>query len=89
MRLVIDNLFKDFLPDDMLSNISYVSLGTETYEPFDFDALGMKNEQSNLDYYGWEINGDSLKLYQTKETVNQNSGFAYYDKSKLDTVYIK
>ena len=86
---IIDKLFMDYLPDTLFSKVKYISLGIETFTPFEFDAIGLKLTEGGLDYYGWEILNDTLKLYNTSSTEDLNSGFSYFHLEELDTVFTK
>ena len=81
-------LFKeDYIPKDFVANIKYISLGLETYTPFTFDAIGIENESGDLDYYGWKFSGDTLNLYKTSYTYDDDSGFISYQIEDLDRQY--
>ena len=90
MEYVINKIFIDkYLPQDFTSNIEYISLGLETYTPFTFDAIGIRNQNGELEYFGWEYISDTLKLYKTTSTFDENSGFRYFIKGELDRQYFK
>lgn len=90
MEYVINLLFKDdFLPKDFKSKIKYISLGLETYTPFTFDAIGIENQAGEIDYFGWKFSGDTLNLYKTSYTYDDDSGFISYKLENIDRQYIK
>jgi len=90
MNYVIKRLFtSDYLPKDTISRIKYISLGLETYTPFSFDAIGMENESGEMEYFGWKFIGDTLELYKTKSSYDDDSGFKSYRIGELDSKYTK
>ncbi|MFB6320810.1 hypothetical protein ACE1EF_19650 [Saccharicrinis sp. FJH54] len=89
MRYIIDLVFDDYLSKDKISKIDYISLGLETYTPFTFDAIGIKNEDGNLDYFGWDIINDTLRFYKTENNYDDDSGFKYFEKGEIDKIIIK
>ncbi|MDZ7608354.1 MAG: hypothetical protein U5K79_22845 [Cyclobacteriaceae bacterium] len=90
MEYVINLLFKnDFLPPEFAAKIKYISLGLETYTPFTFDAIGIENQNGELEYFGWKYSGDTLNLYKTSSTFDDDSGFISYKQGELDKQYFK
>ena len=85
---IIQLIFSDYFPDDDLSKIVYISLGLETYTPFTFDAIAIDNGSEELDYFGWEIINDTLRLYKTYEYIEFDSGFQYFRKGEIDSIII-
>jgi hypothetical protein len=63
--------------------------GFETFTPFDFDAVGIKNGKGDLEYFGWEFKGDTLKLYSTSFSEDEESGFRIGKKGNLARTYVK
>lgn len=78
-----NNFFKSKLFSNYSLDIEYLWTGFETYQPFDFDALGVKTDSSKLEMYAWEMIGDTLMLYQTTKSTDQESGFTFYKRGKL------
>nr|WP_320119495.1 hypothetical protein [uncultured Marinifilum sp.] len=90
MDYVIKRLFTgDYLPKEMISRIKYISLGLETYTPFSFDAIGIENESGKIEYFGWKFIENTLELYKTTSTFDDDSGFATYKIGELDSKYTK
>jgi hypothetical protein len=90
MEYVINILFKDdYLPKGFASKIKYISLGLETYTPFTFDAIGIENQNKEIEYYGWKFIGDTLNLYKTSFTYDDDSGFISYKLEDIDRQYYK
>ncbi len=90
MEYMINLLFKnDYLPTDFASKIKYISLGLETYTPFTFDAIGIENPIGEIEYFGWKYSGDTLNLYKTSSTYDEDSGFISYKQGELDKQYFK
>lgn len=90
MEYVINILFKDdYLPKDFASKIKYISLGLETYTPFTFDAIGIENQNEEIEYFGWKFIGDTLNLYKTSFTYDDDSGFISYKLEDIDRRYYK
>jgi hypothetical protein len=90
MEYVINLLFMgDYLPMDFASKIKYISLGLETYTPFTFDAIGIEIQDGKIEHYGWKFNGDTLNLYATSSTYDDDSGFRSYKLEEFDRQYYK
>lgn len=90
MKYVIGLLFtEDFMYQEEISRINYISLGVETYTPFTFDAIGIISKEGIIEHFGWEFKGDTLNLYSTSFTHDEDSGFKFYKLGELDKQYIK
>ena len=46
MKYIIKMVFSDYLTNEDVMRIEYISLGLETYTPFTFDAIGIKNNNN-------------------------------------------
>ncbi len=90
MTLIIEKIFtEEYLPKEKNSKIKYISLGLETYTPFTFDAIGIEDDKNKLTYFGWEFQNDTLKLYKTHSSFDENSGFIFYKKGEVQEIYKK
>lgn len=82
-RLFLDDYFDHSNP----FNITAIWNGFLTYQPFDFDALVIEDQDGKSEIYGWEIKDGVLKLYATSYTVDEESGFAIYSRGKFVKQY--
>jgi len=90
MDYVIKRLFTDdYLPKETISKIKYISLGLETYTPFSFDAIGMENDSGEMEYFGWKFIENTLELYKTTSSFDDDSGFTTFKIGELDSKYSK
>jgi hypothetical protein len=81
-------LFKqEYLPDNFASKIKYVGLYLETYHRFTFDAIGIENQNGEIQYYGWKFFGDTLNLYKTSSIYDGDSEFTFYEIGALEIQY--
>jgi hypothetical protein len=78
----------DYFRHSKKPQIDYIWNGFETHNPFSFDAVGITNNKGEMDFYGWQIAGDTLDFYYTTWAHNDD-GFAVYKKGKLYKRYIK
>ena len=90
MDYVIHLVFtKDYMSNDEIAQIKYIYLGLETYTPFTFDAIGIINENNEIQYFGWRFENDTLNLYKTTYVYDDDSGFISYELGELDRQYFK
>lgn len=82
-KFFINKFFSDYFTSDELAKIVYLNNGFLTYSPFDFDAIGIKDETGEIVYYAWTFVGDELELFETSHTFDKDSGFAIYKIEKL------
>ncbi|KAA9338854.1 hypothetical protein [Adhaeribacter soli] len=81
---------KSFIGDPKKTKIERLWSGFETFTPFDFDAIQLKEiGKKEPEYFGWEFSGDTLKLYSTSHKFDEESGFAKYERGKLYRTLIK
>lgn len=90
MNYVIKRFFTgECLPKETISKINYISLGLETYTPFSFDAIGIENELGKTEYFGWKFIDNTLELYKTTSSYDDDSGFTTFTMGELDSKYTK
>ncbi len=82
-RYFIDNFFGDYFSESEKAKIVSIWDGFETYTPFEFDALVIKNDNGEVESYAWEFVGDTLLLFETSFEYDKDSGFANYKVEKL------
>jgi hypothetical protein len=78
----INQFFHKFLIKDKTLKIDELWIGFLTHTPFDFDAIGVKTKK-DTEYFGWELNKNTLRLYKTKRKVEADSGFYFWEKGNL------
>jgi hypothetical protein len=78
--LFFDNFFKA----DKNFKVDKLWTGFETYKPFGFDAFGVRTKNGDINYFGWEQIGNTLRIFQTTKNTDKDSGFYYWTKGKLD-----
>ena len=89
-RYFIDKFFvDDYFKGIKKPMFTTVWNGFETFTPFDFDAVGIENEKGEIEYFGWEFRGDTLKLYSTSFKEDDESGFLLYNKGSLTRKYVR
>jgi hypothetical protein len=87
-KLTIKN--KTFFGEPKKTKIERLWSGFETFTPFDFDAIQLKEiGKKEPEYFGWEFSGDTLKLYSTTHKFDEESGFAEYKRGLVYRKFIK
>ena len=76
--------FDKFLKADRNLKVDKLWIGFETHTPFEFDAFGIRNKNGDIQYFGWEQSGNTLRIFQTTKNTDKDSGFYYWTKGKLD-----
>ncbi len=79
----VNQLFTNYFSEKEKEQIVYIYAGFETFFPFDFDAIGIKDERDSTIFYAWNFKGDQLELYYTSFIYDDESGFEIYKKEKL------
>lgn len=88
-QFFINKFFSDYFSDNEKVKIVEIWDGFETYRPFDFDAVAIKDENKIVSYYAWEILRDTLYLYETSYEYDDNSGFPDYKIEDLKQKIVK
>jgi hypothetical protein len=76
--------FDKYLVADKNLRVDKLWIGFETHTPFEFDAFGVKTNSRDIQYFGWELTDNSLKIYKTTRTTDNDSGFYYWTKGQLE-----
>lgn len=76
--------FDKFVKADKSLKVDKLWIGFETHTPFEFDAFGVRTKSGDIQYFGWEQTGNTLRIYQTTKNTDSDSGFYYWTKGKLD-----
>jgi hypothetical protein len=79
----------DYFKQKAKPEIADIWSGFLTYTPFTFDAVAIKNKQGKEEWYAWKFKGDTLELYNTTSTEDNESGFSIYKIGALKERYIK
>lgn len=79
----VNQLFTDYFSEKEKEQIVYIYSGFETFNPFDFDAIGFRDDRDSTIFYAWIFKGDQLELFNTTFSYDDDSGFAIYKKGKL------
>ncbi len=76
--------FDKYLKADKDLKIDKLWIGFETHTPFEFDAFGVRTKNGDIQYFGWERTDNTLRIYRTTRNTDNDSGFYYWTKGKLD-----
>ena len=76
--------FDNYLKVDKQLKVDKLWIGFETHTPFEFDAFGVKTKDGNIQYFGWEQSDKILRIYNTTKNTDNDSGFYYWTKGKLE-----
>jgi hypothetical protein len=76
--------FDSYLKADKGLTIDKLWIGFETHTPFEFDAFGVRTKTGDIQYFGWEQTDRTLRVYQTTRNTDNDSGFYYWTRGKLD-----
>lgn len=79
----VNQLFTNYFSEKEKERIVYIYAGFETFNPFDFDAIGLKDDRDTTIFYAWNFKGDQLELFYTSFVFDDESGFIIYKKEKL------